>query len=73
MQRRVEYLLGDPAYLSVDQDKIFYDYSALYEELDELNKNLIPEEYRNSFNEKYDIQIEGYKKQMSCYRELWRL
>lgn len=45
LQRRMDFLAGEPAYIMVDGDRIKYDYQALAEDLLGVMKSLIPLTY----------------------------
>lgn len=47
LQRRNDYLLGEPAYLTIDGDNISYDAASLAKDLHELMEKLLPNDCRD--------------------------
>ena len=64
-QRRMEYLTGQPAYISINGDELSYDYQTLAEDLQTLTENLIPKGYGQDSEQELEEEIEMLKRQIA--------
>jgi len=67
LKRRNEFLAGEPAYMSIEGDVLFYDCISLANDLQELTDSLIPQKYQKGAKDR--AELEELRKRLSKLKD----